>query len=57
MKLIGKSPFKKLIYPLPTKNGLGIHSTLNINEPTIFGPDDEEIKTINYEIKSKLKNL
>ena len=28
MKLIGKSPFKKLIYPVPTQNGLGIHSTL-----------------------------
>ena len=25
MKLSGKSPFKKLIYPVPTKNGLGIH--------------------------------
>tara|TARA_B100000579_G_C22827606_1_gene854093 strand:+ start:786 stop:1892 length:1107 start_codon:yes stop_codon:yes gene_type:complete len=55
MKLIGKSPFKKLIYPLPTKNGLGIHSTLNIDGQTIFGPDDEEIKTINYEIKKQIK--
>ena len=44
MKLSGKSPFKKLIYPVPTINGLGIHSTLNLDGQTIFGPDDETVK-------------
>tara|TARA_B100000029_G_C17573668_1_gene957478 strand:- start:1175 stop:2278 length:1104 start_codon:yes stop_codon:yes gene_type:complete len=55
MKLIGQSPFKKLIYPLPTKNGLGIHTTLNLDNQTIFGPDDQEIKEINYSINKKIK--
>ena len=50
MKLSGKSPFKKLIYPVPTKNGLGIHSTLNLDGQTIFGPDDEVVKEINYNV-------
>ena len=58
MKLSGKSPFKKLIYPVPTINGLGIHSTLNLDGQTIFGPDDETVKKINYDInKKKRKNL
>ena len=35
-KLEGKSPFKKLIYPLPTSYGLGIHSTINLNNQTFF---------------------
>ena len=57
MKLSGKSPFKKLIYPVPTKNGLGIHSTLNLDGQTIFGPDDEVVREINYDIfdEKKLK--
>ena len=50
MKLSGKSPFKKLIYPVPKKNGLGIHSTLNLDGQTIFGPDDEVVKEINYNV-------
>ncbi len=58
MKLSGKSPFKKLIYPIPTINGLGIHSTLNISGQTIFGPDDEAVKKIDYSINdNKKKNL
>ncbi len=55
MKLNGKSPFKKLIYPLPTKEGLGIHSTLNLDGQTIFGPDDEKINRISYKISSGIK--
>ena len=55
MKLSGKSPFKKLIYPIPTINGLGIHSTLNISGQTIFGPDDEAVKKIDYSINDNKK--
>jgi L-2-hydroxyglutarate oxidase LhgO len=55
MKLTGKSPFKKLIYPVPTQNGLGIHSTLNIEGQTIFGPDDEIVKKINYNVSEEKK--
>jgi L-2-hydroxyglutarate oxidase LhgO len=55
MKLSGKSPFKKLIYPVPTQNGLGIHSTLNIEGQTIFGPDDETVKKIDYNVSEEKK--
>ena len=54
-KLIGRSPFKKLIYPLPSRNSLGIHSTINCNNETIFGPDEELVDNISYNIKSKKK--
>ena len=54
-KLVGSSPFKKLIYPLPSRNSLGIHSTINLNDETIFGPDEELIDKITYKIKSNKK--
>ena len=54
-KLVGKSPFRKLIYPVPTQNGLGIHSTLNLDGQTIFGPDDEVVKKIDYHVKEEKK--
>ena len=51
-------PFKKLIYPVPTSNGLGIHSTLNLEGQTIFGPDDELVKKIDYSVsESKKKKI
>lgn len=56
IKLFGKSPFKRLIYPLPSKDGLGIHSTLNLSNQTIFGPDEEDIKEINYNMNRKIIN-
>ena len=55
MKLSSRSPFKRLIYPLPTKYGLGIHSTLNIEGQTIFGPDEEIVKKINYNVIERKK--
>ena len=54
-KLIGRPPFKKLIYPLPSKNSLGIHSTINLNNETIFGPDEEFVDKISYNIKLQKK--
>ena len=54
-KLIGRPPFKKLIYPLPSKNSLGIHSTINFNNETIFGPDEEFVDKISYNIKLQKK--
>ena len=54
-KLRGKSPFKKLIYPLPNKLGLGIHSTLNFSNETIFGPDTEKIKNLSFKVTDGLE--
>ena len=55
MKLSGKSPFSRLIYPVPSKFGLGIHSTLNLSGQTIFGPDDEKVTKINYNVSERKK--
>ncbi len=55
LSLSGKSPFKKLIYPLPEKNGLGIHSTLNLDGVTIFGPDTVEVEEIDFHVTKNIK--
>ena len=39
--LSGASPFQHLIYPIPEKGGLGIHSTIDCNGKTRFGPNVE----------------
>ena len=54
MSLSGKSPFKKLIYPLPEKDGLGIHSTLNLDGVTIFGPDTVEVDKIDFKVTKNI---
>ena len=55
-KLSGKSPFKHLIYPLPSKYGLGIHAGFDVDGSVRFGPDTEWVSEINYEFNSELKN-
>ncbi len=56
-KLSGKSPFNHLIYPVPKINSLGIHSTININNQTIFGPDEEKVNNINYFLDERKKKF
>ena len=51
--LSGKSPFNHLVYPLPTKDGLGIHSTLDLGGRTRFGPDTEWVEKIEYDVSGK----
>jgi len=55
-KLSGKSPFKHLIYPLPTKYGLGIHAGFDIDGSVRFGPDTEWTNVIDYKFNSELKS-
>jgi 2-hydroxyglutarate dehydrogenase len=38
-----KSPFSRLIYPLPEDGGIGVHVTLDLNGLVRFGPDVEWI--------------
>ncbi|WP_310625102.1 NAD(P)/FAD-dependent oxidoreductase [Limnohabitans sp.] len=37
--LSGKSPFSRLIYPVPETAGLGVHLTLDLGGQAKFGPD------------------
>jgi L-2-hydroxyglutarate oxidase LhgO len=39
--LSGRSPFSRLIYPLPEPGGLGVHLTLDLGGQGRFGPDVE----------------
>jgi L-2-hydroxyglutarate oxidase LhgO len=39
--LSGRSPFSRLIYPMPVDGGLGIHLTLDLVGQARFGPDVE----------------
>ncbi len=39
--LSGRTPFERLIYPVPEPGGLGVHSTRDLQGRTKFGPDVE----------------
>ncbi len=51
----GKSPFKQLIYPVPSDNGLGIHASLDIGGQLKFGPDTQYIDELEYAVPESLK--
>ena len=53
-KLSGPSPFKHLIYPIPSKFGLGLHSGLDIDGSTRFGPDTFFVEDVNYKFERNL---
>lgn len=42
--LRGRSPFRRLIYPVPEPGGLGIHATLDLSGRVRFGPDVEWVE-------------
>jgi L-2-hydroxyglutarate oxidase LhgO len=46
--LTGKSPFRRLVYPVAESAGLGIHVTLDLGGRAKFGPDVQWIDTIDY---------
>jgi L-2-hydroxyglutarate oxidase LhgO len=50
-----KSPFNRLIYPIPEKAGLGIHATLDIEGGVRFGPDVEWVSKIDYSVNENRK--
>jgi L-2-hydroxyglutarate oxidase LhgO len=43
--LSGKSPFSRLIYPVPEVAGLGVHLTLDLGGQAKFGPDVEWVES------------
>lgn len=48
--MTGRSPFSRLIYPVPVKGGLGIHLTLDLAGQARFGPDVEWVDALDYEV-------
>ena len=48
--LSGRSPFSRLIYPVPVPGGLGVHLTLDLGGQARFGPDVEWIDHIDYTV-------
>jgi len=43
--LAGRSPFSRLIYPLPQHAGLGVHLTIDLGGQAKFGPDVQWVAT------------
>ena len=48
--LTGRSPFSRLIYPVPVPGGLGVHITVDMGGQAKFGPDVEWIDSIDYTV-------
>jgi L-2-hydroxyglutarate oxidase LhgO len=46
--LAGRSPFKRLVYPVPAPGGLGVHLTLDLAGQARFGPDVSWLETVDY---------
>jgi L-2-hydroxyglutarate oxidase LhgO len=46
----GKAPFTRLIYPMPSTGGLGIHLTPDLNGQARFGPDVQPVDTLDYRV-------
>jgi L-2-hydroxyglutarate oxidase LhgO len=51
--LSGRSPFARLIYPVPVPGGLGVHLTLDLGGQARFGPDVEWIERIDYTVDAR----
>ena len=48
--LSGRSPFSRLIYPVPVPGGLGVHLTVDLGGQARFGPDVEWVDTLDYTV-------
>jgi L-2-hydroxyglutarate oxidase LhgO len=45
-----KTPFSRLVYPVPEPGGLGVHLTLDLAGQARFGPDVEWVESPDYSI-------
>lgn len=48
--LAGRSPFSRLVYPVPEPGGLGVHLTVDLGGQARFGPDVEWVDDVRYEV-------
>lgn len=51
-----KNQYKCLIYPLPEKYGLGIHSVIQLDGSVSFGPNAYFVNELDYSIDSKYQD-
>jgi L-2-hydroxyglutarate oxidase LhgO len=50
--LAGRSPFRRLVYPMAEAGGLGVHVTLDLAGQARFGPDVEWVTAVDYAFDS-----
>ncbi len=48
--LAGRSPFERLVYPIPEPGGLGVHLTLDLAGRARFGPDVQWVEECEYSV-------
>src|SRR3546814_2242727 len=48
--LSGRSPFSRLVYPVPREGGLGLHITVDLAGQARFGPDVEWVDSVDYSV-------
>ena len=48
--LAGRTPFRRLIYPVPEAAGLGVHLTVDLAGQGRFGPDTEWVDSLAYDV-------
>ena len=48
--LAGAAPFSRLVYPVPSQGGLGVHLTLDLAGQARFGPDVEWVEREDYDV-------
>lgn len=48
-----KSPFSRLVYPVPVESGLGVHLTLDMGGAARFGPDVEWVDGVDYAVNPR----
>ena len=48
--LAGRTPFSRLVYPMPEGAWLGVHATLDLAGRCRFGPDLQWVDELNYDV-------